>query len=140
LDSNFQWSPQPARRDDAPVYTHLELYGVGRTGHVSPEMGFNRNLDVYFREHRMATMPTIIKVVATWGWPVVPVDVKQAAIWTINEWMDKDDEGEGLTSEAIAGYARSWASGGNGGDGVHYGLAIPSRARDVLANYAKLEV
>lgn len=139
LDPDFQWTPMPQRRDDSPVYTYLALYGVGQTGHtVSPEMGFNRNLDVYYREHRVPTMPTIIKVTALWGWATVPPDVKQAAIWTINEWVEKDDESEGLTAEAISGYSRSWAQGTD--KTALENVAIPGRALAILANYAKLEV
>lgn len=139
LTQGDQWTAQPQRRDDSLVYTYLELYGVGQGYPMSPEMGFNRNLDVYYREHRQPVAPTIIKITAMWGWPVVPIDVKQAAIWTINEWLEKDDEGEGLTAEAIAGYSRSWQRGGSDPT-TPSGLAIPSRARDVLAIYAKLEV
>lgn len=140
LTQGEQWTAQPQRRDDSPVYTYLELYGVGPTGGmVSPEMGFNRNLDVYYREHRQPSAPTIIKVTALWGWPVVPAAVKQALVWTINEWVEKDDEGEGLTAEAIAGFSRSWQRGGDDATAPS-GLAIPSRARDILAIYAKLEV
>lgn len=139
LDPAWQWYPQPYRRDDSPVYYYLVLPGMAPTvGPVfSPEMGFNRNLDVYYRENRLPGMQTTIKVTATWGWPVVPVDIKQAAIWTINDWLDKDSEGENLTSEAIAGYARSWS---RGNEEAPAGLAIPSRARDILVGYSKLEV
>ena len=140
LDADFQWTAQPPRRDDSPVHTYLQLYGVGTTGvPLSPEMGFNRNLDVYYREHRLPAYPTVLKVTAQWGWPTVPVDIKQAAVWTINEWIEKDDEGEGLTAEAIAGYSRSWQRDG-GDPTASSGLALPARARDVLAHYAKIQV
>lgn len=136
LDAAYQWFPQPARRDDSPVYTYIVLSGVPATPGFSPEMGFARNLDVYYSEHRVPTIPTTLKVTATWGWPTVPPDVKQAAIWTIEEWISRSD-GEGLTSEAIEGYARSW---GRGTGQTSPALAIPDRARDVLSAYEKIQI
>lgn len=138
LDSSYQWFPRPARRDDSPVYYYLMLPGAPGGAAFSPEMGFNRNLDVYVREHSFPTMPQMVEVNAVWGWPVVPVDVKQAAIWTLEDWLSRDD-GEGLTSEAISGYARSWDTSNNNGS-VGGALAIPGRARDALAAYAKTQV
>lgn len=137
LDSTYQWIAMPPRRDDSPVYTYLILPGVGATPGFSPQMGFTRNLDVYYADRGgVPQYPPTIKVNAVWGWPTVPMDIKQAAVWTINDWLDRDDEGSDLTSEAIAGYARSWA---RGSEDIPAGLAIPGRARDVLAFYSKIE-
>ncbi len=133
LDSTYQWVARPPKRDDSPVFWYLMLPGGPGGAAFSPEMGFKRNLDVYYQEHRFATLPQMVSVTGVWGWPTVPVDVKQAAIWTIEDWVSRD-EGEGLTSEAIAGYARSWDSGGQNATAA---LAIPGRARDMLANYEK---
>lgn len=134
LDSDL-WQPKPSRRDDAPVYYYVIIGSPGSVG--SPEMGFARNLDVYAREGRLPGLTATAKVTATWGWPTVPEDVKMAATWTIREWLDRPS-GDALTAEAIEGWSRTW--GGRGGAGGAAALAIPARARDLLANYAKLSV
>lgn len=131
-----QWFPQPPLRDDAPVYWYLVLPGAPRSPGYSPEMGFTWNADIYYSENRFPSTPQMVKVTGTWGWPTVPVDVKQAAIWAIEDWLGQDG-GEGLTSEAIAGYARSWA---RGSQDMPVGMAMPGRSLDVLAAYAKTQV
>ena len=136
LDPTYQWVAMPPLRDDSPVYYYLMLPGAPGSPGFSPEMGFNRNLDVYYREHRFPVMPQVVAVTAVWGWPVVPPDVKQAVVWTIEDWVSRD-EGEGLTSEAISGYARSWDTGGKQASSA---MALPNRARDVLANYSKVHI
>lgn len=139
LDPDYEWYAQPPRRDDSPVYYYLVLPSMAGRAPFSPEMGFTRNLDVYYRERGMPRLPTTVKVTAQWGWPVVPADVKQAAIWTVNEWLATADDSENLTSEAISGYSRSWQRGQSETKQAE-AMAIPARARDILANYAKLEV
>lgn len=135
LDGSYQWFAQPPRRDDAPVYFYITLPGfIGSSGY-SPQMGFTRNLDVWVNDYGRPAVPTILKVTGTWGWPVTPDDVKQAVVWTIQEW-DSRDEGEGLTAEAIASYSRSWGLRGQASPS----LALPDRARDILANYEKIQV
>jgi hypothetical protein len=124
------YAPMPPRRDDSPVYYYLLLPGFGHG--ISPEMGFMRNLDVYWREGRWPSMPQMATVNAQWGWPVIPDMVKLAAMWTMQEWLSRS-AGEGLTSEAIESYSRSWARGGAGAEA----MAIPPRARDILAYYQK---
>jgi hypothetical protein len=133
LDVN-SWTALPYLRDDSPVFYYIML---GHTYYLgSPEMGFTRNLDVYYRDRQgMSGNPSTMKVTGTWGWPVVPDDVKLATIWTITDWTAKGAAGEGLTSEAIEGYSRSW---GNKQGGATTLLAIPNRARDLLARYAKI--
>jgi hypothetical protein len=70
--SSTQYLAQPDRR--SPVHYWLLL---GASGGVSPEMGFERGLDYY-----NPTQTTTVSVTADWGWPVVPDDVQQAAIYT----------------------------------------------------------
>lgn len=124
------WTPKPQRRDDAPVYHYIAL-GRGWTA-GSPEMGFERNLDVWAREHPYGVSSALVKVTATWGWPVVPGDVKVATIWTMQAWLTRPS-GQGVTSEAIEGWSRSWGSR----DASTARLAIPDEARDLLVSYAK---
>lgn len=134
LDS-YQWQPAPARRDDSPVYYYLRIAPLGAYG-MSPEMGFTYNLDVLAREGRLAgrAMATFMSVNAVWGWPTIPDDIKMAAAWTIKDW-DARDSGEGLSSEAIAGYSRTWAMATGS-----VGIALPTRVLDILAAYAKIGV
>lgn len=128
------WYAAPQRRDDAPVYYYIVLTTPGG---INPYMGFERNLDVMYEEGRLPSVSRTAAVTGTWGWIDVPADVKMAAIWTVQDWQSKPQAGEGLTSEAIEGYARSW---GRGGGQSLPALAIPSRARDLLANYMKQQV
>lgn len=124
------WSPKPQRRDDAPVYHYIAMgrgWGAG-----SPEMGFERNLDVWVKEHPQGPYSSLVKVTATWGWPVVPGDVKVAAIWTMQAWLSRPS-GQGLTSEAIEGWSRTWGSR----DSSSARMAIPDEARDLLVAYSK---
>jgi hypothetical protein len=128
------WTAMPARRDDAPVFNYV-LIGPRNYFLGSPEMGFTRNLDVYYAERGYGySAPSMVKVTGTWGWPIVPPDVKLAAVWTLQDWTSKA-AAEGLTAEAIEGYSRSWGSRSTGG--VSASVAIPQRVRDLLAAYAK---
>lgn len=128
------WTAMPPRRDDSPVFFYLIIspanYFLG-----SPEMGFTRNLDVYYSERPYTySIPSTVKVTGTWGWPIVPPNVKLATVWTLQDWTSKADS-EGLTAEAIEGFSRSWGSRTSGG--ATAAMAIPNRARDILAAYAK---
>lgn len=125
-----QWMAMPFRRDDSPVFYYLVIPGGWQS--MSPAMGFTRNLDVMASEGRLVAAPDMVKVTATWGWPLVPEDVQQAVIWTVQEWTSRP-KGEQLTGESIASYSRSW--GGRTGDAT--AQAIPNKARDLLAQYIK---
>lgn len=128
------WRALPHRRVDAPVYTYVKI--PTRVGQFSPAMGFTRNLDTYVTDHGLSDLPDLVQVTGTWGWPEVPADVKQAAYWTIRDWVNSPKASEALSSESIAGYARSW-SRGFGGMGM---LAIPNDARDLLVAYQRQKV
>lgn len=123
------WYAAPPRRDDAPVYYYLVINGLAG---VSPEMGFERNLDVMYREGRFPQRPQTVAVTGQFGWPSVPDDVKLAAAWTIQDWTTKPSN-EALTGEAIETWSRTYQKGANSGPA----LAIPNRARDLLASYEK---
>ena len=127
-----QYRPMPPLRVDSLVYYYIVLFdGVG----FSPEMGFMQNLDRYYTEQAWPTGPQFIEVTGTWGWPTIPQDVKLAAIWTLQSWSGSAG-GEGLTSEAIESYSRSWA----GSNAFDTQFGIPNRAKDLLANYTRLYV
>ena len=117
-----EYTAMPA---EGEVYYWIVLYG----GPVSPspEMGFERNLDTLDLDGRQPT----ISVTATWGWPAIPEDVKLAAAWTIQDTMRTP---QGPTAESIEGFSRSWGVG----TAAMQSLAIPNRARDLLASYQRV--
>jgi hypothetical protein len=122
--------------DGGPVAYYLIMHGGSSPFAVSPEMGFTRNLDKYpIRTQRNPTLA----VTATWGWPDIPEDVKLATALTVRQFLTSSGGGaaEGLTAEAIEGWSRSW--GGRAGVGMT-ALAIPNRARDLLAAYQRVFV
>jgi hypothetical protein len=127
LDSS-QWTAMP--QDDSDVFYYL-VVGGGPFFGMSPEMGFNRNLDQYPLIQHNAYMT----VTATWGWTAIPEDVKLAAAWTAREALSRrGDSSASLSSEAIAGYSRSWG----GQAPTSTALAVPGDARDLLAAYERL--
>jgi hypothetical protein len=128
-----EYLPQPARRDDSPVYHYLILFSW--VFGVSPEMGFTRNLDVYAREGRWLSKPAVVNVTGTWGWATIPDDVKMAAKWTLDDWVARRPE-TAAPAEAIESYSRQWGSF----RGEALSLGIPYRARDLLAAYTKVYV
>lgn len=119
---------------NGPIYNYVQINDV--YSGVNPAMGFERNLDVLYREGRLSAATTAVAVTATWGWPDIPLTVKLATAWTIQDWKDKASS-EGLTSESIDSFARSWGSK-TGGPSV--ALAIPNRARDLLAQFQRENV
>lgn len=111
---------------DRPPYYYLVLHS-GPFYAYSPEMGFERNLDQY---EALPAKPVIVTVEAFWGWQELPEDVKLAAAWMIEDIVTKPG-GDNLSSEAIEGFARSWA-------GSFSALALPNRSRDLLINYQRV--
>lgn len=127
---------QPSLRDDSPVFYYILLPGLVGNTMGDPAMGFTRNMDLYAAEGRLRALPNQILVTATFGWPTVPADVKQAAAWTIVDWTSKGKKGdENLTAEAIEGYSRAWNKLGGA-----FAQSVPNRARDILAFYMKVHV
>lgn len=121
-----EWRAQPYGAL-AQSYFLLPAY----IGGGSAEMGFTRNLDRVVAE-RGWVGSVLVKVTATWGWPVVPDDVKQAVIWTAAE--AQEDPGS-KRSEAIANYSYSRDT-----PGLPEQTAIPQRAIDLLTPYIRLKV
>lgn len=129
-----EWTAMP--QDDSDVFYYIIVHGGPYFG-GSPEMGFKRNLDQY---PSLALRRPNLLVTATWGWPAIPEDVKYATALTLSDWMSGGgpfgSKPENLTSEAIAGYARSWGNK-QGGAVVS---AVPNRAQDLLASYQRIFV
>jgi hypothetical protein len=119
-----QWTALPSDPDEP--YYYLILHS-GPFALFSPEMGFERNLDRY---EPSTEKPVTVSVTANWGWSEVPEDVQLATVWTIQDVVEKPS-GDNLASEAIEGFARSWA-------GSQHALALPNRARDLLVNYQRV--
>ena len=127
LDS-VAWTAMP---DNGPVTYYLLIHGGPYIYGISPEMGFERNLDNYPLQ---TYKPATVAVTATWGWAAVPEDVKLATALTIQNFVADSGKAEGLTAEAIADWSRSWGSRTGG----FQGLAVPNRARDLLAAYQRI--
>lgn len=124
-----EWTAMP--QDDSDVFYYLLIQG-GYMG-ISPEMGFERNLDQLPTSYRQP----LFTVTATWGWPSIPEDVKLAGAIIVKSMLGSSGtRNEDLTAEAIEGFSRSW--GGKTGGLV--ALAIPNKARDILMNYVRVLV
>lgn len=119
-------------QDDSDVYYYLVVNG-GPFG-ISPEMGFTYNLDTI----GIKPKDPMISVTAQWGWPEMPDDVRLATALSAAEMLSKGpgSQSDGLTAEAIEGWSRSWG----GRTGAMAAMAIPNRARDLLANYQRMFV
>lgn len=133
LDS-AQWTAMP--QDDSDVFYYVVIHGGPYFG-LSPEMGFERNLDQY---PYLAYKSPLVRVTAQWGWASIPDDVKLATAFTVQEFLGStggaSGKTEGLTSEGIEGWNRAWGARGGGVQA----LAIPNRARDLLVNYQRIFV
>lgn len=125
-----EWTAMPG---DGPIFHYLLLHGGVSPYAFSPEMGFERNLDQY---PAMRVKNPTLNVTATWGWPEVPSDVKLATALTIQGFLGTKNVPEGLTAEAIEGWSRSFGTR----QGMTVSLAIPSKARDLLAAYQRVFV
>jgi hypothetical protein len=114
-----EWSAYPL---NGPVRQWLRLapnaYGVG-----SPEMGFTYNLDTL--AYKLPSRPNIVIVTASWGWPAIPDDVKQATIITAEAMSEGNRP---YTQESIENYSRT-----RGASDLEEPL--PLRAQAILQNY-----
>lgn len=128
LDS-IEWTAMP--QSDSVVYYYLLLHGGPYYG-MSPEMGFERNLDNYEWHGKQP----LLTITATWGWPAIPDDVKLATALTVGELVTSPGHSEGVTAEAIEGWSRSWGAR----SGMAAALAVPNRARDLLVGYQRIFV
>lgn len=117
-----QWRAQPSGAD---IFTYLVL--PTEAGGFSPEMGFERNLDVVWREGRFLSLPSLVKVTATFGWPDVPGPVKQATILTVQSFISEDPEFQG---ETTFGYSYNRRQ-------QQVQSAISDRAKDLLEPYVR---
>jgi hypothetical protein len=87
-------------------------------------MGFTRNLDrlwwKYKSHHR-------VTVTGRFGWPTVPADVKQAAIWTAAYFLETPKP---YISVTVSDYSQTFATPTPNVD-------FPERAKDLLAPYRR---
>jgi hypothetical protein len=135
LDPTYQWRAMPYGKTPQ---NYLIMSGVFPWG-GSFEMGFMENLDVMASEGRLLAQLPIAKVTGTWGWTVIPEDVKLAALWTLEDWGagEAGPTTPGVTSEAIEGFSRSF---GGRTEAARARLAVPNRAKDILAHYQRVYV
>lgn len=113
------------------VYTWIELAQRPQYP-MSPEMGFTFNLDrLWWRTP--ATQEPTVTVAGSFGWTQAQIDalgdLKQAAYWTLDVWMQGRPD---LEAEAIADYSRSFAI--SAPDETY---ALPPKARDLLDNFRR---
>lgn len=120
-----QWRAEPY---GLTTFTYIVMPPISGM-YFSPAMGFKENLDVIYKDRGFVGLGPIVKVTATWGWPIVPGDVKQATIWTAAEM---GQEPTAYISESIANYSRTSASRTLAQE------ALPERARDLLAPYVRV--
>jgi hypothetical protein len=116
------WSATPY---NGPIYDSLILYTPTYYA-GSREMGFTYNLDRY---EGPVGPPPIVEVTAVWGWPEIPEDVQQAAVWTAAAFAE---DARQITSESIEGFSRSM--------NTLAPTALPLRARDLLDQYRRVVV
>lgn len=122
--STKEYLAQPFRR--TPVHFWIELapaYGI------SPAMGFTWNLDTYYLYANPITKLLTVKITADWGWPTIPDDIQQAAVYT---------------AAAMAESPKPYVSQNYGSYSVQmptpFDCAIPERAQALLAPYQRLRL
>jgi hypothetical protein len=122
--STKEYLVQPQRR--SPVHYWMLLapsYGM------SPAMGFTWNLDTYYLYANPVAYTLMVKVTADWGWPQIPDDIQQAAIYT---------------AAAMAESPKPYVSQQYQSYSVHLPNpmvdAIPDRAKALLDPYQRLRL
>lgn len=119
--------PRSAPENGYP-YFWLEIAPAPGT---SPEMGFTFNLDRW--PLQAGITPLTVKVTGSFGWPTPPDFVKQATVWTVDEWLRDPAGGAAgpLSGESIADFSQSWATAAPAA-AAQILSALPERTRDVL--------
>lgn len=75
--TDSEYLAQPTRRTAVNYWIELApAYGI------SPAMGFTWNLDTYYLYANPITDTLTVDITADWGWPVIPDDIQQAAVYT----------------------------------------------------------
>jgi hypothetical protein len=123
LDSS-SWQAQPY---GGPVITWIDMIPLRQQ---STALGFTQNLDQPWVQRRLLSIQQEVEVTGNWGWPFVPKDVQQAAIWTVAALLSSPMP---YTSESIAGYSRSTMFSIND-------VSIPDRARRILDLYIRVSL
>lgn len=118
--SSSQYLAQPDRR--SPV-NYWIIFGGPLYG-ISPAMGFTYGLDTYDY-----TRPVTVTVNATWGWPVVPDDVQQAAIYTAAAMAESPKP---YMAQQFENYSVQMP--------LPLADAIPERAKSLLDPYQRLRL
>lgn len=120
----------------AGVFTYLDVASFRA---VSPLMGFTRNEDIFLNRVGLSRSVT---VTANWGWPVVPADVKQAAVWAVDALLgDLSNPGGTLAAKSVAevaeNYMQQQAQMNSSPDDEE---PLPARARSLLLPYRRVSM
>lgn len=118
-----------------PVITYIEFYTRFISSGLSPEMGFKRNLDTY----PYVPYPTVVSVDANWGWPEIPEKVKQAAVWTVESFINFKGQSP-LNSESIASFSRTFNQFQPRSRTLLVQQALPELAIAALEPYMRISV
>jgi hypothetical protein len=129
----FYWRAEP---QEGPPYYYLTI--PHWAGIYSPQMGFRYNLDVIARDRGWPGLIPLVEVEAEFGWPEVPVDVKQAAIYTAAKFAEKPGQ---FVSERIQDYAYTTQLRGTPAEpNTGTVTALPQEAQDLLAPYVRFQI
>lgn len=120
LLSPSEWLTGP---HNEPVVWWLDLPTFYDRRQGRDVMGFTHNGD---KIDRLLPSTIMVEVVGDWGWPYVPADVKQAAIWTATSLFENPSP---YISESIEGYSRTI--------GPAPTAAVPTRAKAILEHYTR---
>jgi hypothetical protein len=125
-----EWTPE-ATTPNVPVFDAIELW-TNLPFVQSPSMGFKWNEDtIGWRAH-----PVKLDVSANWGWASIPDDIKQAAVWQVEDVITPESP---YISESIEGYSHSLREA-RGTTNVGPITAVTGRVRAVLDPYTRLNV
>ena len=115
----YRLMPFDAAVKDTLILTSPLLYGMSR------EMGFTWNLDTYEGNPQ----PPVLSITGVFGWPEIPEDVQQAAVWTTTAFAEEE---KSVSAENISSFGRTY--------NIRPASAIPPRAQELLDQYKRITV
>jgi len=122
--STREFLAQPMRRSAVHYWMVLApSYGI------SPAMGFTWNLDTYYLYANPITYTLRVKVTADWGWPQIPDDIQQAAIYTAAAMAESPKP---YMSQNFESYSVQMPT--------PFNEAIPARAKSLLDPYQRIRL
>lgn len=122
--SSAEYVVQPDRR--SPVQYWMVL---PPSSGISPAMGFTWNLDTYPMYANKPVYSISVSVTATWGWPTIPDDIQQAAIYTAAAMAESPKP---YISQQYQNYSVQMP--------LPFDCAIPERAQALLDPYQRIRL